>query len=101
MKLGTEFQSRSYTAMVSHKAIVFTRYIVLEWIRRHENDVKTYGELFFTLCEDIQDMDLTLVEQVNSYAADITTIIKNKVSEWIDSQASFIQALFRDISWES
>lgn len=47
MKLGTEFQSRSYTAMVSHTAIVFTRYIVLEWICRHENDVKTYGELFF------------------------------------------------------
>lgn len=110
MKLGTEFQSRSYTAMVSHTAIVFTRYIVLEWIRRHENDVKTYGELFFTLCEDIQDMDLTqalqslmalFVEQVNNYAANITTIIKSKVSEWIDSQASFIQVLFRDISWES
>lgn len=110
MKLGTEFQSRSYTAMVSHTAIVFTRYIVLEWIRRHENDVKTYGELFFTLCEDIQDMDLTqalqslmalFVEQVNNYAANITTIIKSKVSEWIDSQALFIQALFRDISWES
>lgn len=110
MKLGTEFQSRSYTAMVSHTAIVFTRYIVLEWICRHENDVKTYGELFFYACKDIQDMDLTqalqslmalFVEQVNNYAADITTIIKCKVSEWIDSQASFIQALFRNISWES
>lgn len=65
---------------------------------------------FFTLCKDIQDMDLTqalqslmalFVEQVNNYAADITTIIKCKVSEWIDSQASFIQALFRNISWES
>lgn len=53
MKLGTEFQGRSYIAMVSHTAIVFTRYIVLEWIRRHENDVKTCGELFFTLCEDV------------------------------------------------
>ena len=30
LKLGTEFQSRSYDAIVSHTAIVFTRYTVLE-----------------------------------------------------------------------
>lgn len=59
MKLGTEFQSRSYDAMVSHTTIVFTRYILLEWIRRNQNDQKTYGELFFMFCDDIQDMDLT------------------------------------------
>ena len=59
LKLGTEFQSHNYGAMVSHTAIVFTRYIILEWIRRNQNDQKTYGELFFMFCEDIQDMDLT------------------------------------------
>lgn len=110
LKLGKEFQSRSYTAMVSHTTIVFTRYIILEWIRRNTNDAKTYGELFFMLCEDIQDMDLTqalqslmalFVEQINNFAADITHIIKSKVSEWMHSQALFIQALFNNISWES
>ena len=59
LKLGSEFQSRSYGAMVSHTTIVFTRYIILEWIRRNHNDQKTYGELFFMFCDDIQDMDLT------------------------------------------
>ena len=54
LKLGTEFQSRSYDAIVSHTTIVFTRYILLEWIRRNQNDQKTYGELFYLLCEDIQ-----------------------------------------------
>ena len=33
LKLGTEFQSHNYDAMVSHTTIVFTRYIILEWIR--------------------------------------------------------------------
>ena len=33
LKLGTEFQSHNYGAMVSHTTIVFTRYIILEWIR--------------------------------------------------------------------
>ena len=110
LKLGTEFQSRSYDAMVSHTAIVFTRYTILEWIRRNENDEKTYGELFFMFCEDIQDMDLTsalqslmalFVEQVSTLSADIADCIKSKVTDWMNSQAAFIQALFGNICWES
>ena len=110
LKLGTEFQSRTYDAMVSHTTIVFTRYTILEWIRRKENDQKTYGELFFMFCEDIQDMDLTnalqslmalFVEQLSALSADITARIKSKVTEWMNSQAAFIQALFENICWES
>ena len=110
LKLGTEFQSHNYGAMVSHTTIVFTRYIILEWIRRNQNDQKTYGELFYMFCDDIQDMDLTnalqslmalFVEHISSLSADITSVIKCKVSEWITSQASFVQALFGNICWES
>ena len=110
LKLGTEFQSRTYDAIVSHTAIVFTRYPILEWIRRNENDEKTYGELFFMLCEDIQDMDLTrvlqslmalFVEQFSELSADITSSLKSKVTEWMNSQAAFIRALFENICWES
>lgn len=110
LKLGTEFQSQSYGAMVSHTTIVCTRYIILEWIRRYQNDEKTYGELFFMFCDDIQDMDLTnalqslmalFVEQVSKLSADITSVIKRKVNEWMSSQALFIQALFGNICWES
>ena len=110
LKLGTEFQSHNYGAMVSHTTIVFTRYIILEWIRRNQNDQKTYGELFFMFCDDIQDMELTnalqslmalFVEHISNLSADITSVIKCKVSEWITSQASFVQALFGNICWES
>jgi hypothetical protein len=110
LKLGTEFQSHNYGAMVSHTAIVFTRYTILEWIRRNRNDEKTYGELFFMFCEDIQDMDLSsalqslmalFVEHISSLSADITSLLKSKVNEWMVSQASFIQALFGNICWES
>ena len=110
LKLGTEFQSHNYGAMVSHTTIVFTRYIILEWIRRNENDQKTYGELFFMYCEDIQDMDLTnalqslmalFVEHISTLSADIISVIKSKVTEWMLSQATFIQTLFGNICWES
>jgi hypothetical protein len=59
MKLSTEFQNRSLDAIVSHTTIIFTRYILLEWIRSNQIEQKTYGELFFMFCDDIQDMDLT------------------------------------------
>lgn len=110
LKLGTEFQSRSYDAMVSHTTIVFTRYIILEWIRRNRNDQKTYGELFFMFCDDIQDMDLTtalqglmslFTDMAAMVSADITEILKRKVSNWMMSQPLFIQALFGDLCWES
>lgn len=110
LKLGTEFQIRTYDAMVSHTTIVFTRYTILEWIRRRENDQKTYGELFFMFCEDIQDMDLStalqslmslFVEHLSALPADITACVKSKVTEWMNSQAAFIQVLFENIGWES
>ena len=110
LKLGTEFQSRSYDAIVSHTTIVFTRYILLEWIRRNQNDQKTYGELFFMFCDDIQDMDLTnalkglmalFTEIASIVSANIAEMLKSKVNDWIASQPLFIQALFRDLCWES
>lgn len=109
MKLGTEFQSRSYDAMVSHTTIVFTGYILLEWIRRNENDQRTYGELFFMFCDEIQDMDLTsalqglmsLFTDIVTIVPAITEILKSKVNDWMCSQPAFIQALFSDLSWES
>lgn len=109
MKLGTEFQSRSYDAMVSHTTIVFTRYIILEWIRRNQNDEKTYGELFFMFCDDIQDMELSsalqglmaLFSDIATVSTEITEMLKSKVSDWMASQPLFIQALFGDLCWES
>ena len=110
LKLGSEFQCRSYSAMVSHTTIVFVRYILLEWIRRNKNDERSYGELFYMFCDDIQDMDLTNALQslmalfvyiVTTYSAKITDMIKNQVSNWITSQAPFIQAMFGDLCWES
>lgn len=90
LKLRTEFQSRIYDAMVSHTAIVFTRYTIPEWIRRNKNDEKTYGELFFMFCEDIQDMNLTtalqslmalFVEHISTLPTNITARVKSKVTE--------------------
>lgn len=56
--LGSEFQGLSYDMAVSTTTIVFTRYILLEWLRRKANDPKTICELFYVCCDDIQDIEL-------------------------------------------
>ena len=110
MKLGTEFQGRSYDMMISHTTIVSTRYILLEWIRRNEKDQKTFGELFYRYCDDIHDMDLVtalqnlmslFVDLTNSMESETTESIKCQLQQWINQQARFIKALFMDLSWES
>lgn len=62
------------------------------------------------LCDDICDMDLIsalqslmtlFAEQLSALSADITACIKSKVTEWMDSQAAFIQALCETICRES
>ena len=74
--MGSEFQSRSYGAMVSHTTIVFTRYIILEWLRRNQNDEKTYGNV-------LQSLMALFVEHISTLSADITSVLKSKVTEWI------------------
>lgn len=110
MKLGTEFQGRSFDMMISHTTIVFTRYIILEWLRRNKNDEKTLGELFFMFSDDIQDMDFTtalqslmslFIEQINTVATKEVETVKCQLQQWIASQATFIQALFSNLRWES
>ncbi|MDO0824516.1 IS4 family transposase [Desulfosporosinus nitroreducens] len=49
LKLGTEFQGRSFDMMISHTTIVFTRYLILEWERRQNNDERSLGGLFYLL----------------------------------------------------
>lgn len=61
-------------------------------------------------CDDIQDMDLTnalkglmalFTEIASIVSANIAEMLKSKVNDWIASQPLFIQALFRDLCWES
>ena len=47
LKLGKEFQPVNYDTTISSTALVFTRYILLEWIRRNNSDFHTLGEIFF------------------------------------------------------
>jgi len=110
LKLCDEFQTRNYDSAVAHTAIVFTRYTLLEWLRRQNNDPKTYGGLFFELCDDVQDIDLIealtslmtlFIEIINDRGTENTEFIKSKVAYWIASQRSYIKDILPNLCWES
>lgn len=109
LDLGDEFQGLSYDMTVGSTAIVFTRYIILEWLRRRNNDPKTICELFYVCCDDIQDMELStalkqllkiLCDGIKNRAITITNEIKVQLINWFVSQPAFIKALYPDLMWE-
>ena len=53
------------------------------------------------LTNALQSLMALFVEHISTLSADITSLIKSKVTEWMMSQASFIKALFGNICWES
>ena len=56
LKLQKEFQGRSYDCMVAHTAIVFSRYIMLAVESRLNKDLRSWGELFYACCDELQDI---------------------------------------------
>lgn len=53
------------------------------------------------LTNALQSLMALFVEHISTLSADITFLIKSKVTEWMMSQSLFIQALFGNICWES
>ena len=109
-KLGREFQSRDYGASVCHTAIVFTRYILLEWIKRQEQDPRSYGQLFYDMCDDVSDMELgeafkslmTLFSKLLAgLSGESTKFVKSLLTDWFASQSRYVQGLLGNLAWES
>lgn len=56
LKLDTELESRSFESLYAHCTIVFLRYIMLAYENRISQDDRTYGELFFIVCDELKDI---------------------------------------------
>lgn len=109
LKLGREFHGVSYDLTASSTALVFTRFILLEWMRRKHNDEKTIAELFFVCCEDIQDMELSTALRslmsifatgIRNGSITIDETVRMQLIGWFVSQPAFIQAIFPEFIWD-
>ncbi|MCR5683883.1 MAG: transposase [Lachnospiraceae bacterium] len=56
LNLIDECHSLSYDALTAHTAIVFTRYMLLAMEQRQNEDLRTLGELFFFLVDEMADI---------------------------------------------
>ncbi|WP_407309938.1 transposase [Desulfosporosinus sp. SB140] len=108
LKLGTEFQGRSFDMMINHTTIVFSRYLILEWERRENNDERSLGGLFYLFADEVIDLDLkTALRQLMAFVLDL---LPNKpknhkslsqLHNWIRELPSYIKALFAQLGCES
>ena len=105
LKLGKEFQPVNYDTTVSSTALTFTRYIILEWIRRKNNDFHSLGEIFFFCYDDVRDIELSdALERLVSIMADglangkitMDESVRMGIIDWYISQPLFIQSICRD-----
>lgn len=105
LKLGKEFQPVNYDTTVSSTALVFTRYIILEWMRRHNSDPHSLGEIFFFCYDDVRDIELSdALEKLLSIMAEGLTngtiimdeSVRLEILDWYMSQPAFIQSICRE-----
>jgi hypothetical protein len=108
LKLGKEFEGRSYDMMISHTTIVFSRYLVLEWERRVNNDDRTCGGMFFLFCDEVKDMDVkTALQQLMIYVFSLIVDKANQekiicqVLDWISQLPNYLKALWPVTLWSS
>jgi hypothetical protein len=62
LKLAKEIQCRDFDALIAHTIIVFMRYMFLSYQCRIETDHRTFGDLFYACCDEVED--ITFLEAV-------------------------------------
>ncbi len=56
LKLAKEIQCRDFDALIAHTTIVFMRYMFLAYQCRQETDQRTFGQLFYACCDEVDDI---------------------------------------------
>ncbi|MHB1421296.1 MAG: IS4 family transposase [Bacillota bacterium] len=109
LKLGSEFQGQSFDMRISHTTIVFIRYMLLEWERRHHIDDRTLGGLFFFFSDEVRDIDLkSALRSLMQFFMEVKKLISPKkakdtlcqLNDWIASQPSYIKTLLAELCCE-
>ena len=101
LRLQKEFQGRSYDLLISHTTIVFSRYILLAWQHRQSTDARSFGGLFYVLCDEVGTLDwaialqqlLDLINEIATKAGKkLSALIQRQLQQWIAALPSYIKA---------
>ena len=102
LKLSRECHSLSYDAMTAHTAVVFTRYMMLSLESRESNDIRSLGELFVYISDEMADitwlqalqMLLQLFRNTLSETAELT---EEKINELVDSFLDTLPSILKSL----
>jgi hypothetical protein len=56
LKLAKEIQCRDFDALIAHTSIVFMRYMFIAYQCRMETDHRSFGDLFYACCDEVDDV---------------------------------------------
>jgi len=71
LKLAKEIQCRDFDALIAHTTIVFMRYMFLAYQCRIEKDHRTFGDLFYYCCDEVDDISfIEALYRILTLAAD-------------------------------
>jgi len=109
LKLGKEFQGRSYDMMIAHTSIVFTRYIMLSWESRKDIDPRTMGGLFYLMCDELTGRDWRaalcelweIVEPILQGIAINMQQVQCQLQDWIATLPNYIKGYLSLLKCES
>lgn len=101
LNLAKEFQCRSYDSMVAHTTIVFLRYIYLALELRKEKDPKTIGELFYLVCDDLNDISFItalrlIIDSLKVLLKDVYYLAEENIDELMSQFISSLPLFIRD-----
>lgn len=101
LNLAKEFQGLSYDLITAHTAIVMTRYIILASDKRHNEDPRTFTELFHSCYDEAADITfaraLSLVlDTLHASLHDCLFLSETEINTIIDTFISGISANFKD-----
>ena len=90
LKFGKECASRSYDAMTAYIAVVFARYTMLALESRVGRDERTFGALFYAVCEELPDIRfaeafLLLMQAFRSAAAERLFLSEEELEALLES----------------
>lgn len=78
LNLSKECNSLSYDAMTAHAAIVFTRYMMLAVENRKATDLRTLGEIFYYISDEMSD--ITMIQALHLLMHVFLDTISDKLS---------------------
>ena len=102
LKLSKECHALSYDAMTSHTAVVFTRYMMLSLESLESNDIRSLGELFVYISDEMADITWLqalqmLLQLIRSTLSETAELSEEKINELVDNFLDTLPSLLKSL----